>query len=159
MDINVIKILLPAAIAFATGIMGTPLLTHYLYKYEMWKKKNVAKSVDGHATPISAKLHGDEERKTPRMGGVVVWGSALITTLLFYFLADWSPDSLFGKLDFLSRNQTWLPLFTLVAGALCGLVDDYLVCRDAGSYAGGGLALKTRLHFVFGLGMLGAYWV
>jgi phospho-N-acetylmuramoyl-pentapeptide-transferase len=46
----------------------------------------------------------------------------------------------------------------LVAGALCGLVDDYLVCRDQGTYKGGGLSLKTRLVFVFLLGALGAWW-
>lgn len=158
MNIDVIKILAPAAIAFALGIAGTPLLTHYLYKYALWKKSSVARAVDGSTATISAALHNDSQRKTPRMGGIVVWGSVLATTLLFALLGALWPESAFGKLDFLSRNQTWLPLFTLIAGALCGLLDDYLVCRDTGGYAGGGLALRTRILFVFGLGLLGAYW-
>jgi phospho-N-acetylmuramoyl-pentapeptide-transferase len=68
------------------------------------------------------------------------------------------PNQITGKLNLLSRNQTWLPLFILIAGALCGLVDDYLVCRDKGTYRGGGLSLTNRLFFVFILGALGAWW-
>ena len=49
-------------------------------------------------------------------------------------------------------------MFILLAGALCGLVDDYLVCRDLGSYKGGGLSLKTRLIFVTKLGAIAAWW-
>ncbi len=158
MPTNVIKILLPALTTFIVGIIGTPLLTHYLYKYKMWKKKSVAKTADGHAATITAKLHGDEERKTPRMGGVVVWGSVLCTTLLFAVLSMIFPGDIFGKLNFLSRNQTWLPLFTLVAGALCGIIDDYLVCREQGTYAGGGLSLRIRLLFVILLGLLAGLW-
>ncbi len=159
MPIDVLKVLLPTTVSFTIGILGTPILTHFLYKYKMWKKQSVQNATGGGAATITAKLHGDEERKTPRMGGIVIWGSTLITTLLFATLAVAAPESVFAKLTFLSRNQVWLPLFTLVAGALCGLVDDYLVCHGTqGSYAGGGLSLKVRLAFVALLGAIGAWW-
>lgn len=156
--IDVIKIFLPTTVAFTIGILGTPVLTHFLYKYKMWKKVSVQKTVDGQVATISSKLHNDEERKTPRMGGVVVWGSTLLSTLLFALLSTIFPESIFAKLNFLSRNQTWLPLFTLVSGALCGLIDDYLVCKDMGGYNGGGLSLSKRLLFVGFLGLIGGYW-
>lgn len=155
---DVIKILVPTAIAFVVGIVITPMLTAFLYKHKMWKKTNVAHAVDGGEATISGRLHNDEERKTPRMGGIVVWGSVLSTIGILWVLSLFFPNETTGKLNFLSRNQTWLPLFTLIAGALCGLVDDYLVCRAAGGYKGGGLSLATRLFFVFLLGALGAWW-
>ncbi len=158
MPIDVVKIFLPTAVAFFVGIVMTPILTNFLYRHKMWKKSSVKLTMDGREATISSKLHNDEERKTPRMGGVVVWGSVLLTVAIFFILATVFPESIFAKLSFLSRNQTWLPLFTLIAGALCGLVDDYLVCREAGTYAGGGLSLRVRLAFVSVLALLGGWW-
>lgn len=158
MNIDVIKILIPTAIAFFTGIAITPLVSGYLYRNKMWKKTSVQKTIDGGAATISGKLHNDEERKTPRMGGIIVWGSVLLTVSLLWVLLLLFPNETTGKLNLLSRNQTWLPLFTLIAGGLCGLIDDYLVCRDQGTYKGGGLSLTTRLFFVFLLGAIGAWW-
>lgn len=155
---DVIKIFIPTATAFFIGIALTPLLTDFLYRHKMWKKSSVQKAMSGEQATITSKLHNDEERKTPRMGGIVIWGSVLVTTFLLSILGSIFPESIFSKLSFLSRNQTWLPLFTLVAGGLYGLIDDYLVCRDAGSYAGGGLSLRARLAFVTALGTLGAWW-
>lgn len=155
---DVIKILLPSALAFFIGIVMTPFLADFLYAKKMWKKTSVVHTIDGKSASITGKLHNDEVRKTPRMGGIVVWGSVVLTILVLYILSLIFPNDITGKLNFLSRNQTWLPVFTLVAGALCGLIDDYMVCRDQGTYRGGGLSLKTRLMFVFLLGLLGACW-
>ncbi|MBI5078081.1 MAG: hypothetical protein HZB11_01775 [Candidatus Yonathbacteria bacterium] len=176
MPIDVVKIFLTTATAFFVGIAITPFLTDFLYRHKMWKKSSVRLAMDGRQATISSKLHNDEERKTPRMGGVVIWGSVFITAFLFFILAAIFPESIFAKFSFLSREQTWLPLFTLIAGASFGLIDDYLVCRDAGlpatayrsieaagrwqagTYAGGGLSLRIRLAFVFILASAGAWW-
>jgi phospho-N-acetylmuramoyl-pentapeptide-transferase len=157
MHSDALMILLPAVLAFLVGMMMTPLLAHVLYTQRMWKKTSVVHTIDGGKATISAQLHNDEVRKTPRMGGIIIWASTLITVSTFalpsiFWGGKW------GELNFLSRNQTWLPLFTLIAGALCGLVDDYLVCRDQGTYRGGGLSLTARLTFVALLGALGAWW-
>ncbi len=155
---DVIKILVPAALTFFIGIIATPFLANFLYKHKMWKKSSVKHTIDGGTATITSKLHNDEERKTPRMGGILVWGSVSITIAILWLLSQIFPNDITGKLNFFSRNQTWLPVFTLLAGALCGLVDDYLVCKDQGSYRGGGLSLRARLFFVFMLGVLGACW-
>lgn len=158
MPLDVVKIFLPAAVAFFVGVAITPFVADFLYRHKMWKKTSVKLAIDGREASITSKLHNDEERKTPRMGGIVVWGSVLITVAAFYFLSVFFPDSVFSKLSFLSRDQTWLPFATLIAGALFGLIDDYLVCRESGAYLGGGLSLRVRLAFVVLLALAGGIW-
>jgi phospho-N-acetylmuramoyl-pentapeptide-transferase len=157
MTINIVKIFLPALVAFVLGIIITPFVSDFLYKHSMWKKKSVAFATDGEATPISQALHNDEERKTPRMGGIIIWASALITTLLFW-IASKMDGPLLQKLSFLSRNQTWLPLFTLIVGALIGLVDDYWSVTERYDQKAGGLSFRKRLLVVFGVALIGAWW-
>jgi UDP-N-acetylmuramyl pentapeptide phosphotransferase/UDP-N-acetylglucosamine-1-phosphate transferase len=126
MILDVIKVLLPAIIAFLIGILMTPTFTNFLYKKEMWKKKIKSKATDGRDTPIFSQLHKDKEVGTPRMGGVLIWLSAIITGLIFWILARFSPFEIFAKIEFISRDQTWIPFFALLIGALVGLIDDYL---------------------------------
>jgi len=90
-------------------------------------------------------------------GGVIIWASTVITILLFWIAAQ-IDGLLFEKLNFLSRGQTWLPLFTLVGGAIIGLVDDYFVVTDKGDHLAGGLSLTKRLIVVFLISVVGAYW-
>lgn len=156
--LDIIKVLAPATAAFAIGIIMTPFWAGFLYRAKMWKSSSVKLTTDGQAATITASLHKDEERKTPRMGGVIIWGSVTITSLLFLTLPYLAPGQIFEKLSFVSRNQTWIPLLTLLAGALCGLLDDYLVCRDRGTYKGGGLSLSVRLSFVGLLGLVIGWW-
>lgn len=158
MVIDVIKVFVPAITAFALGILFTPFLTHYLYKYKAWKKKSTSVSIDGSPAPISQKLHNDEKKKTPRMGGIIIWASAAITTLFFWLLAYVWPNELTTKLDFLSRDQTWIPLFTLMLGALVGLIDDLYAITERPDYRAGGLSLKTRLLIVSAAALFLGWW-
>lgn len=156
--IDAAKILLPSTVAFLIGIAITPFLSHFLYKYQMWKKKSVSLALDGRPATISSSLHRDEIKKTPRMGGIIIWASTLLTIIFFallskYFLSDFS-----HKLSFLSRNQTWLPLFTLIIASLVGLIDDFLVVNNRGGYIGGGLPLKIRIGVVVLIGLIGGWW-
>jgi phospho-N-acetylmuramoyl-pentapeptide-transferase len=153
-----VKIFIPTIVAFIVGMSITPIVSHYLYKWQLWKKMSVAFTLDGREATISSKLHNDESKKTPRMGGIIVWGSVLITTLLMALAAYLLPVNAIIQLSFLSRNQTWLPLFTLIAASLVGLVDDALVVAGKGTFIGGGLSLKKRLLVVFLIGVIGALW-
>jgi UDP-N-acetylmuramyl pentapeptide phosphotransferase/UDP-N-acetylglucosamine-1-phosphate transferase len=126
---DIVKIFIPTTIAFIIGIFITPILSNFLYKYKMWKKKSVLVATDGGTAVITQNLHKDEEKKTPRMGGIVIWVSAIITVFIFW-LGAVIDGPIMEKLNFLSRNQTWLPLFTLIIGALIGLVDDYFSVRS-----------------------------
>jgi len=154
---DIIKIFIPTTIAFIIGILITPLISNYLYKNKFWKKKSVVVATDGGEAPITQKLHNDEERKTPRMGGIVIWASALITIFLFWLGAAIDGPVL-EKLNFLSRNQTWLPIFTLIVGALVGLIDDYFSVSEVYDQKAGGLSSTKRLLAVFLISLMGAWW-
>ena len=158
MILSLTKIFLPATIAFIVGFTITPYITNILYKYKLWKKSGVNKAIDGSEAKISKILHNDEERKTPRMGGIVVWSSVFITILIIWLIAHIFPNTLTIKLEFVSRSQTWLPIFTLLIGSFAGLIDDILVVKNKGTYVGGGLSLKTRLIIILIVALIGGWW-
>jgi phospho-N-acetylmuramoyl-pentapeptide-transferase len=158
MNSDLVKLFIPATLAFFIGIVITPLLTHFLYKNEMWKKKSGKIAPDGRATPIFNELHKNKEVGTPKMGGVIIWASVLITVAVFWILSKAFPFQLPQKFDFLSRSQTWIPLATLIIGACVGLVDDYLDIRGSRDHISGGLSLRKRLILVGTIACVCAMW-
>ncbi|MDO8510441.1 MAG: hypothetical protein Q7S15_02345, partial [bacterium] len=158
MIIDIVKVFLPSTIAFFLGIALTPLLTYYLYKYKMWKKRPGKMSPDGHDTPIFNELHKEREVGTPKMGGVIIWLSTLITVTGIWAVAKLFPGEITSKLDLLSRNQTWIPLATLILGSLIGLVDDFMDVAGSASHVGRGLSLYKRIAIVALIGLLAALW-
>lgn len=157
--VDVIKVVLPSIVAFFIGIAITPLVTHYLYKHQVWKKRSVQFAADGKPATISQKIHDDERKKVPRMGGIVIWASTLLTIFLFLILSKVLPVEGIEKVNFFSRNQTWLTVFTLVVGALIGFVDDWSVTQEkVGKYLGGGISLKLRIGLIALVGLIGGWW-
>lgn len=149
-----VKILVPAVIAFWVGIASTPLVTHYLYKYKVWKKRGGKLTLEGRAAEEFNRLHAAGETKTPRMGGIVIWGSVVITTLVITLLGRLMPGSRAAELDYLSRSETWIPFFTLVAGALVGFINDLLDITEKGR----GMPLRYRLTIIFLLSLFIGWW-
>ncbi len=154
---DIVKIFLPTTVAFVIGIIITPFLSDFLYRHKLWKKKSVVVATDGGIATITQSLHKDEEKKTPRMGGILIWASALLTISLFW-LGAVVDGPVMAKLNFFSRNQTWLPVFTLLVGALVGLVDDYFSVTERYDQKAGGLSSKKRLLAVFIIALIGAWW-
>lgn len=151
---DVIRVLVPAAVSFAVGIIMTPILAHYLYKHKAWKKKAGKKALDGTVAETFTQLHREQEVRAPRMGGIIVWGSVVITIFGIALMAAIWPDDSFQRLNFLSRNQTWVPLTALIVGAFTGLIDDILVIRPSGE----GLSLRLRLAIVVLLSGAIGWW-
>ena len=136
---DIVRVLVPAFTSFVVGMVLTPVLTHYLY---------------GAPAHGFNQLHNTHEVRAPRMGGIVVWGSVLITIVGIALVARFIPDASVLKLDFLSRNQTWIPLATLIVGAIVGLIDDLYVIRPGGK----GLRLSYRLFIVIILASFVGMW-
>lgn len=121
--------------SFSVAIAWTPLLTNFLYKYKMGKTIRDTKTA-----PIMAKLH-EKKAGTPVMGGLLVWITTAILTLIFNF----------------SRIATWLPLFCLVATGIVGAIDDLMNVRGIGE-KGGGLSLRQKLPVYAAIAAAGAWW-
>jgi phospho-N-acetylmuramoyl-pentapeptide-transferase len=147
------RILIPFVLTFCVGIVLAPVLTGYLYKYKVWKKKGGKQAIDGTEAVEFTKLHGERELQTPRMGGLLIWGSVLAVGAVTSVLALISREY-FWSIDFVDRSQTWLPLAGLLVGGAIGFLDDLLeVTRSKG-----GLALRYRLLIVALLGAFAGWW-
>jgi len=158
MILSLLKILLPTTMAFFAGILMTPALTDFLYKNKMWKKKAGKIDITGKETPIFNELHKDKEVGTPRMGGIIIWMSTLLTIAVFFLISVFFPNPITAKLSFLSQNQTILPLFTLIVASLLGLVDDWMQIKTSGTPQAGGLSFYKRAGVVVLLGLIGGAW-
>jgi len=144
MIIDIVKIFVPTAAAFLIGIAITPVVTHYLFYFKAWKKTPGKTALDGTEATEFNKIHKEGEGKTPRMGGIVIWGSVFITTVLLWILSRLFPNSLIPYFDLLTRSQTWIPFATLLIGSLVGLLNDIYDI----AHHGNGLRLRTRLVIV-----------
>ncbi len=120
-------------VAFFLGLFFTPIATHFFYKYKMWKRYGR----NGVTTASDfSKIHNEaDELKTPRVGGIIIWVSVLSTVLIFYLISIFFPSADSSKINFLSRNQTLIPIFTLLIGSLIGLWDDLIQIYGNGKFA------------------------
>jgi len=157
-SISVIKIFVLGTLGFLLSFLLTPVLTHFLYKYKLWRKEVRKKAIDGKELEVFQKFHAKDELSVPRFGGLLIWITTLVLSLLFLGISKITDIWWLQKLNFLSRSQTWLPLFTLVSASLLGLTDDILQVFGKGKYIGGGLSLKKRLILVGLIGLVGAWW-
>lgn len=149
------RVLIPFVIAFTVGIGIAPILTHYLFKHKAWKKKGGKGNGlgDSRGTPLFDDLHREREVSTPRMGGAIIWASAILTVGVLWLLAEFLGEP-FVRFDFVDRGQTWLPLVALAIGAAVGLFDDFLEITRSN----GGLSLPWRLLVVSIVGLAAGWW-
>lgn len=154
MDSLILNVIIPSLIAFTVGITITPLVTHFLYKHRVWKKQGGKVALGGHEATEFNRLKGGDETKTPRMGGVVIWGSVLITLIGTFILDTLFPGTFLEDLDFLSRSQTLIPAATLLVGALIGFLNDFYDVTHTGK----GMRLSVRLLLISALSALLGWW-
>lgn len=155
---EIIVVLVLFTLAFLLAFLLAPILARFLTRCRCWKKIVRTEAPDGSGTPLFASLHKEKEVNTPRMAGVLFWGTTLILAAVFWVLSYYSPIW-FEPFNFLSRSQTWIPLFTLVSASVLGLIDDLAVVKGWGaSKMGGGIKFRHRLLVVFLISLVGAYW-
>ncbi len=154
------KVLVLAFLSFSITMILTPVWAHILYKYKIGIKIK-KKSVDGKKLTYVGKLHKHKDG-TPTMGGVLIWGSVMILAILMFNLAPILSEQFqnvwISRLNFFSRSQTLLPLFTLLVTALLGLVDDWMSIKSIGKNKGGGMQFAWRMGWLLGFAGLGAWW-
>lgn len=124
-----------ALLSFVIAVLWTPLLTNFLYKNKLGKRIRDSKSA-----PIMSKLH-EKKAGTPTMGGILIWGTTAVLTLIFN----------------LERSATWLPLFCLVSVGLVGAIDDLWNVQGKGPN-GGGMRFRQKFLLYTIIAAVGAWW-
>jgi len=161
MTLNTLKIFLPALIAFLIGVAITPRLTSIFYKHRLWKRvARTDSATNPTITDEYKSVHDtDTELSTPRVGGVIIWITVLLTMLTVFLLSRVFPTDLLQELNFFSRNQTLLPIFALVLGGVLGLAEDLLeIFPPRSASIAHGLSRAMRVYVIAGLGLLFALW-
>jgi phospho-N-acetylmuramoyl-pentapeptide-transferase len=136
---NLAKIFWLTALSFIIAIIWTPLFTDFLYRNRLGKRIRQT-GYDETKAPIFYRLHKDKAG-TPVMGGLLIWVTTAIITVLFN----------------LSRAGTWLPLFALVATGIIGAIDDLANIKGRGPH-NGGLRFRYKFLIYVGIALVGAWW-
>src|SRR3989344_6385769 len=149
-EISLPETLAYAFFAFALGLALTPWFVAFLRKNRMGKQLRV-EAVDGRQATVFRTYH-QHKFGTPTMGGLLIWGSILVTVLFSRLL------SLTGLVEhsILQRGQVYLPLFIMVSLGLLGLLDDYLNVIGAGKKKG--IDWLPKLLALLFISCLGAVW-
>lgn len=162
MTLSLIKLFLPVVLTFIIGILITPFFTSIFYKYRMWKK--VPRTIDGDnkddlMSPEFKALGTDKmEMNTPRVGGLIIWVSVVISAILLFLVAYFSPTDVTTKLNFVSKNQTYLPFVALLIGAIFGLINDLMTIYVKKGTFVNGFPRRYMIGFVALVGLMFAAW-
>lgn len=155
---NIIRLLLVSALTAGVAFLFARFLVRFLYRIQFWKKNARQKTITGEEATVFYSLHKEREVSVPRGGGLVIWLSVLFIIFIFLILSKIAQPWWLGKLNFLTRSETWLPLFTLVVASIVGLIDDAFTVYGKGKYVGGGIGFLRRLMIVALIGFIGGLW-
>jgi phospho-N-acetylmuramoyl-pentapeptide-transferase len=133
-------VFLLTSLSFIVAMLWTPLFTDFLFKNRLGKRIRQHTFDDKEAAPIYYNLHKNKEN-TPTMGGLLIWVTAAIITLVLN----------------LDRAGTWLPLFVIVTTGVIGAIDDLMNIYGVGS-KNGGLRFFHRLVLYTIVALIGAWW-
>ena len=165
-QLTIAAILIPGVLAFIVGLGLTPSLLRFLNRHQCWRKTGAVNDMSGQTAPITASLNRDDQRKVPRMGGLVIMAAVGSTVLAFWLLSQiFGQNGFLADLNFVSRGQTWIPLAALAIGFITGLLDDLLVIGLFGRWSKkvkknvvDGLPLRFRVAIVFLVGLICGWW-
>ena len=161
-DLNIIKVLIPWVVSFLFGLFITPIVLSYLYKFKTWRKSIYIKKeifLEENRGEVSRIVNKSErDKRTPRMGGIVIVLAVLFTTFFFWLISFGIFGNVSGDIDFLSRTETWLPLAAFIGGALLGIFDDVFTIRNVQVGKFVGLSLSYRLVFVALFAFITGWW-
>lgn len=125
---NFTFVLIQASLSFGIAIALTPVYTYFAFKFNLWKQIRNTTTTGEKAKVFTALHAAKHKRNIPTMAGIIMVIAISIVTLLLN----------------LSRSQTYLPLFGLVAAGAIGLLDDFINIRGSGKGVAG---LRTIIKF------------
>ncbi|MCF7836254.1 phospho-N-acetylmuramoyl-pentapeptide-transferase [Candidatus Gracilibacteria bacterium] len=147
---NLTFILIFGSLSFVVAMVLTPIFIRFLERNSLGQQIRDS-SVDGKVSTIFRELHL-KKSGTPTMGGVIIWGTVVTMVLLSLIPQQlgWVNYSLWN------RAETYIPLFTLVAAGLLGMLDDWWNIKGVGKQKG--LRVKPKLIWLTVFAAGGAWW-
>ncbi len=149
-NLLVIKII---SILIFSGLLSLLLVPIYLRIAQRLKLSDTFVSKERLIQAPIASTTLQEKADTPTMGGVIIWLPPIILALFFYLLKNFF-GGYFDFLNFLTRNETYLPIFGLFLGGIIGLIDDILNKFKKGHKFGA----KEKLLIYLGIAIFFAWW-
>ncbi len=138
---QLIHILLQGFVCFVLAMALTPIYTHFAFKLKAWKQVRDT-STTGEKAPVFHRLHAAKhKRNIPTMAGII----GIVSVTVVMLLMNWS------------RNQTYLPVFGLVAAGAVGFLDDYINIRGNGKGIAG-LRSSLKFSLILGIAIVGALY-
>lgn len=137
-------------LAFLIALVLTPWFTKQLIKFKIGKQIR-ENAISGEKSSLFSALHA-KKSGTPTMGGILIWSTIFIVVIISMIF------SRFGIFNhsLLSREETWIPLFTLGTCGILGAVDDYLNVKGIGKTKG--ISAKIKLLWLLIFSGAGAWW-
>lgn len=147
---NLVFILGFASLSFIVAMLFAPAFIRFLHKNRLGKQIRDT-GVDGKDSPIFRALHL-KKSGTPTMGGILIWGTVIAMVLISFIpqKLGWTTYSLWN------RAETFIPLFTLVAAGILGMLDDWFNIKGIGKNKG--LKVRPKLIWLTIFAALGAFW-
>jgi phospho-N-acetylmuramoyl-pentapeptide-transferase len=139
-----------ATLAFIISLTLTPWFTKQLIKFKIGKQIR-ENAISGEKSSLFSALHA-KKSGTPTMGGLLIWGTIVVVVIISMILKELN----FFNHSLFNRNETWIPLFTLVSCGILGAVDDYLNVKEIGKTKG--ISAKLKLLWLFIFSAAGAWW-
>jgi phospho-N-acetylmuramoyl-pentapeptide-transferase len=137
-------------LAFFISLLLTPWFTKQIIKLKFGKQIR-ENALSGEKSSLFAALHA-KKSGTPTMGGLLIWNTIIIVVIISMLLKYFG---IFNHSLF-SRQETWIPLFTLLTCGILGAVDDYLNIKGIGKTKG--LSAKLKMIWLIIFAGAGAYW-
>jgi phospho-N-acetylmuramoyl-pentapeptide-transferase len=150
---------LPAVLTFIVGLFLTPWILKLSKKYHWWKRVSRRDNQDAMSDAFLALHNETDEVSTPRVGGIVIWGSVVIVSIIAWFVERiWFPAP-GTTIDFITRSQTWVPLAALITGGFVGLAEDmFEIYGSRSSRLSHGIPSWLLVSIVAVIGFVTALW-
>lgn len=149
-SISLTEILLYSLLAFLITLLYTKPFVRLLHHFKLGKKLRI-EAVDGASASVFLNYH-QAKAGTPTMGGVLIWGSIVLTVFVSRIIA------LPGLVDhsILQRGQVYIPMAMLIGFGILGAVDDYMNICGAGKNRG--LNALPKLLCLLAMSTAAACW-
>ena len=147
---HLILIFIPSSLAFFIALFSAKPFINLLHKYKIGKQIRET-TPDGLKSELFSKLHA-KKSGTPTMGGILIWATVLLVIIISQALAYFD----IIERSIWNRNETYLPIFTLVTVALLGAIDDYFNIRGWGKSKG--INVKPKMFWLTLFALAGGLW-